>query len=261
MSATAASEIFIPPFTEAWYAKPFRFATLPKAAEKVWACIKFVSYSRKSSTITISDRFGAQWCSANCGVHVGRRCFQKGLKQLEDIGAIVRRRGRGWREITITVCLAGPKTKPKPRTQAGKARTASAATADARPAPATTAPTGPPEPPEPPPSPEECLQAAATLRALIAQAVDQDQEHAAGPPDQAEPPQPSPAFPPRRPRLHVPDAIRREIEDKERRRLGDELARLRAIAADRRTDDQERRLRGLAAELAEPGPPPAPSGP
>jgi hypothetical protein len=258
MSATVASEILIPPFTEAWYAKPFRFATLPKAAEKVWACIKFVSYSRKSSTITISDRFGAQWCSANCGVHVGRRCFQKGLKQLEDIGAIVRRRGRGWREITITVCLTGPKTKPKPRPTAGKARAASAATAADRPAPAPTAPTGPPEPP---PSPEECRQVAATLRALIAQVDAQNQEQVAEPADQAEPPQPSPATPPRRPRLHIPEAIRREIEEKDRRRLGDELARLRAIADDHRTDDQERRIRGLAAELGEPGPLPAPSGP
>ena len=257
MSA-AAAEILIPPFTEAWYAKPFRFATLPKAAEKVWACIKFVSYSRKSSTITISDRFGAQWCSANCGVHVGRRCFQKGLKQLEDIGAIVRRRGRGWREITITVRLAGPKTKPKPRTTAGKARPATAATSDARPAPVPTAPTGPPEPP---PSPEECRRNAAALRALIAQAAAEDQVQPDAPADLAEPQQPSPVTWPRRPRLHVPEAIRREIEQKERRRLGDELARLRAIAADRRTDDQERHLRGLAAELGDPGPPPAPSGP
>jgi hypothetical protein len=260
MSATTASEILIPPITEAWYAKPFRFATLPKAAEKVWACIKFVAYSRKSSTITISDRFGAQWCTANVGVHVGRRCFQKGLKQLEDIGAIVRRRGRGWREITITVCLAGPKTKPKPkpRPTAGKARTATTAQDDARPAPAPTAPTGPPEPP---PSPEECQQAAAALRALIAQVVEQDREQADGTADQAEVPLPSPATTPRRPRLHIPEAIRREIEEKERRRLGDELARLRAIAAERRTDDQERRIRGLAAELGEPGPPAAPSDP
>ena len=189
----------------------------------------------RSNTITITDRFGAQWCSANLGIHVGRRCFQKGLKQLEDLGAIVRRRGRGWRKITIIVRLAGP--KPKPRTTAGKATPASAAAAAAPTAPAPAAPDGPPEPP---PSPEECQQAAATLRALIAQAVDQDREQADGPAHQAETPQPSPAFPPRRPRLHVPDAIRREVEDKERRRIGDELARLRAIADDRRTDDQER---------------------
>ena len=162
------------------------------------------------------------------------------------------------REITITVRLAGPKPKAKPRTQAGKARSASAATADARPAPAPTAPTGPPEPP---PSPEECRQVAATLRALIAQVDAQNQEQVAAPADQAEPPLLSPATPPRRPRLHIPEAIRREIEQKDRRRLGDELARLRAIAADRRTDDQEQRLRGLAAELGEPGPLPAPSGP
>ena len=129
MSAAAASAIILPPITEAWYAKPFRFAILPKAAEKVWACIKFESYRRRSNTITITDRFGAQWCTAHIGVHVGRRCFQKGLKQLENIGAIIRHRSRGGREITITVQLAAPKPKAKAKASARKTKPAPAATA------------------------------------------------------------------------------------------------------------------------------------
>lgn len=256
MSAAALGGI-LPDISEPWYAKPLRFANLPKAAEKVWACIKFVSFTRKCSTINISDQFGAQWCSAYLGVHVGRRCFQKGLKQLEDIGAIFRRRRRGHREITITVNLAGPRPKPTPKARpsstTGKAHPAAARTAPA--------PAAPPAPTEPPPGPEELRQAAEALRAIVAQARAEDRQQADATADQAQTPRADRATPPRRPRLHIPEAIRRDIEARERQRLGDELARLRAIDADRRTDDQERRIRGLAAELGEPGTPPAPSGP
>ena len=216
MSATAASELILPPISEAWYAKPFRFATLPKAAEKVWACIKFESYRRRSQTINITDRMGAQWCSAHLGVHVGRRCFQKGLKQLEDIGAIIRHRGRGQRVITITVNLAAPKPKAKAKAKAPAGKTKPAH------APAPTAPT------EPPASPEECRQAAADLRAFVAQTLAQEQEQANELAGQPEEPQPSPASPPRKPRLAIPEAIRREMEEKEKRRRAAELARLRA---------------------------------
>jgi hypothetical protein len=260
MSAAAPLPLILPNLAEPWYAKPFRFATLPKAAEKVWACIKFESYRRRSGTITITDRFGAQWCSAHLGVHVGRRCFQKGLKQLEDIGAIVRHRSHGGRVITITVHLAGPKPKTRPKAPASKGQPAPAPTAAAPTAPATATP---PEPDAPPASPEECRQAAATLRALVAQIHAQEQEQAADPPDQVEPPPPAPAprSSPRRPRLAIPDSIRREIEEKERRRRADERARLRAIPDEQRSDDQRRRLNGLVAELDEPGAPPTPSGP
>jgi hypothetical protein len=257
MSAADASALILPPISEPWYAKPFRFATLPKAAEKVWACLKFESYRRRSSTITITDRFGAQWCSAHLGAHVGRRCFQKGLKQLEDIGAIVRHRSHGGREITITVHLAGPKPKAKPKALARKGQAAPAAKSAA---PATPAPTPPPEPDEPPASPEECRQAAATLRALVAQFHAQEQEQAADQAEQSQPP-PAPASTRRRPRLAIPDHILRDIEEKERRRRADELTRLRAIPDEQRSDDQRRRLNGLAADLADPGAPPAPSGP
>jgi hypothetical protein len=249
MTAAAPLPLILPNLAEPWYAKPFRFANLPKAAEKVWACLRFEAFRRRSNTITITDRFGAQWCSAHLGIHVGRRCFQKGLKQLEDLGAIVRHRQKGGRQITITVQLAGPKPKNKNKAKA-KAPAAKAT-------PSAPAPTAKAQPDEPPPSPEELRQAAADLRAFLAQTRAQEQQQATETTAQAEPKPHPTADTTRRPRLHVPEAIRREIEDKERRRRAAELARLRDIPEDRRTDDQERRIRNLA----DPGTPTAPSGP
>jgi hypothetical protein len=78
---------------------------------------------------------------------VGRRCVQKGLKQLEDIGVIRRFRQGGARFIAFLVSFAKPKQGPRPaRKSAGKGNP---------PAPAAPAPESRPaaKPPDPPPGP------------------------------------------------------------------------------------------------------------
>jgi hypothetical protein len=95
---------------------------------------------------------------------VGRRCVQKGLKQLEDLGVIRRTRVGGTRFIQFLVNF----TKPKPRSQSGRksgeARKPAARSTSSPDVPPADKPDGPPPDPEPTLSQKEY---AAQLRNLI----------------------------------------------------------------------------------------------
>jgi hypothetical protein len=116
-----AQPVFIPPFNEPFAKVPYRQATWPSAARKVYACLMFYCYlwRIKDGRITIPDRFGAQWCSRHFDGDpygsTGQRCWQKGLKQLEKLGVISRQLGRGRRVIVINVKHPDPKPKTTPR--------------------------------------------------------------------------------------------------------------------------------------------------
>jgi hypothetical protein len=116
---------------------------------------------------------------------VGRRCVQKGLKQLEDIGVIRRFRQGGTRFIAFLVSFAKPKRGPQPARKSAAARapaTTSASGPEIRPA---DKPVDPPPDPDPGPtlSPEE---RSAWFRDLIDRgASPQPAEEAASPPGSA----------------------------------------------------------------------------
>jgi hypothetical protein len=110
---------------------------------------------------------------------VGRRCVQKGLKQLEDLGVIRRVRQGGVRFIQILVAFAKP---PKPVSQPGRkaggaskaAPSTSPAAAEntAGPCPSAGAPGPEPEAdPGPPLSPQEVKAAIAAAVAGVAAAA------------------------------------------------------------------------------------------
>lgn len=146
----AAEPISIPKFTEPFAKIPYRQATWPSAARKVYACLMFYAYlwRIKDGRITITDRFAAQWCSSHFAGDTygstGQRCWQKGLKQLEKLGVITRHRQHGGRVIIINVKHPEPKPKATPRPKAKPAQ-----------APAAKAPAPTPEtPPRPAQTPK-----------------------------------------------------------------------------------------------------------
>ncbi len=126
----------LPEITQPFYKSPYAGAVLPNAARKVWACLMFHVWRGKltDGRITLTDRMGSRWCTARFGEEpfgngrygsTGRRCWQKGLQQLERIGWISRHRQHGGRTITITIQFpaAEPKApaKSKPRPAARRA--------------------------------------------------------------------------------------------------------------------------------------------
>jgi len=146
----AAEPVFIPQFTEPFAKIPYRQATWPSAARKVYACLMFYCYlwRIKDGRITIADRFGAQWCSRHFDGDpygsTGQRCWQKGLQQLENLGVISRQLGRGRRVIVINVKHPDPKPKAKPSPKPKPAP------AQAKAPPPTQAPATPPRPAQAP---------------------------------------------------------------------------------------------------------------
>jgi hypothetical protein len=129
------------------------FRTLPGAARTVFQAIH--ALARKGREIDTTDREFTRLCG------IGPRCVQKGLKQLEDLGLISRVRQHGGRIITFLVNFATkaaekvhPKSGRKSEKPAGQPPSVPAATKE-------------PEP-EPPVSEEEAKEAAAALRAMMA---------------------------------------------------------------------------------------------
>jgi len=84
---------------------------LPGAARTVYEAIHVAA--RKGREIPLTDRE----ISRECGI--GRRCVQKGLRQLEDLGIISRLRQHGRRIITFLVNFAS-KAKTKPASKSGQ---------------------------------------------------------------------------------------------------------------------------------------------
>ncbi len=74
---------------------------LPKAARRIYPIVQ--RYWRSDREISIQDREFCRLCN------VGRRCIQKGLRQLEDAGVIVRLRAAGRRIIRFLRDLATKK--------------------------------------------------------------------------------------------------------------------------------------------------------
>jgi hypothetical protein len=164
---------------------------------------------------------------------VGRRCVQKGLKQLEDIGVIRRFRQGGARFIAFLVSFARPKQGPRPARKSAGAGDPPAPSAapgpEIRPADKPADP--PPAPdPGPTPSPEEV---AAWFRNLTS----------------GEEENPQPEEPPPRPgRFAFRMAAAPTVADPEKVRRAEESRKrqLEAIAA-----------RKLAGQAPTPDPPPA----
>jgi hypothetical protein len=75
-----------------------QLAKLPHAARVVYEAIH--AEARKGREIPLTDREFARQCG------IGRRCVQKGLKQLEDLGIISRIRQHGRRIINFLVNFA-----------------------------------------------------------------------------------------------------------------------------------------------------------
>jgi hypothetical protein len=171
---------------------------------------------------------------------VGRRCVQKGLKQLEDLGVIRRTRQGGVRFIQFLVSF----TKPKPRFQPGRksdgARKPAPQSASGPEVRATDKPPDAP-PPDPDPDPGPPLsqeEIAARIRAMTAT------EASPGPiPGRRTGVGPSPGA--SAPSLSDPERIRRAEESRKRQ--------LEAIAA--------RKLAREASGQDPPAVPPAPPGP
>jgi hypothetical protein len=136
------------------------FRKLPGAGRTVFQAIHVLM--RKGREISTTDREFTRLCG------IGRRCVQKGLKQLEDLGLISRVRQHGGRIITFMVNFASkakvtslPKSgrksgKPQPSPLPTPARSTSDATAEKSP--------GPDADLEPTLSPEET---AAAIRAIV----------------------------------------------------------------------------------------------
>ena len=101
---------FFTPHSEKINALPH---SLRVAATEVWHAI--LNLLRRGQTATderVTDRVLAQF------VDRGRRFVQKGLKALEDLGMIERRRQNGRRIIVVLERLRG-RDKPQPRAKAG----------------------------------------------------------------------------------------------------------------------------------------------
>lgn len=104
MSAAAATSP--PPLSKHWYKGVYGSSRWPQAAQTVWEFFgPFIG--RGKFTITATDLQIAQWCG------IRRRCVQKGLKQLEGMGLISRRRQHGHRVITIECPQVKPAAKDK----------------------------------------------------------------------------------------------------------------------------------------------------
>ena len=103
---------------------------LPRAARTVYEALHYLA--RRGSTFDVTDRELANECG------IGRRCVQKGLRQLEDLGIIERFRTRGRRLITWLVKFAS-KTAANGAQKAPQAAP-SGATTSTRPSPATSSP-------------------------------------------------------------------------------------------------------------------------
>jgi hypothetical protein len=80
-----------------------QLAKLPHAARVVYEAIHVEA--RKGREIPLTDREFARQCG------IGRRCVQKGLRQLEDLGIISRIRQHGRRIINFLVNFAAKATK------------------------------------------------------------------------------------------------------------------------------------------------------
>jgi hypothetical protein len=80
-----------------------QLAKLPHAARVVYEAIHVEA--RKGREIPLTDREFARQCG------IGRRCVQKGLRQLEDLGIISRIRQHGRRIITFLVNFAAKAAK------------------------------------------------------------------------------------------------------------------------------------------------------
>jgi hypothetical protein len=80
-----------------------QLAKLPHAARVVYEAIHVEA--RKGREIPLTDRELARQCG------IGRRCVQKGLRQLEDLGIISRIRQHGRRIITFLVNFAAKAAK------------------------------------------------------------------------------------------------------------------------------------------------------
>jgi biotin operon repressor len=93
-----------------------QLAKLPHAARVVYEAIHVEA--RKGREIPLTDREFARQCG------IGRRCVQKGLKQLENLGIISRVRQHGRRIINFLINFAakaaktfGPKSKSGRRSE------------------------------------------------------------------------------------------------------------------------------------------------
>ncbi len=103
---SAASTSSPPPLSKHWYKGVYGSSRWPQAAQTVWEFFgPFIG--RGKFTVTATDLQIAQWCG------IRRRCVQKGLKQLEDMGLISRRRQHGHRVITIECPQVKPSAKDK----------------------------------------------------------------------------------------------------------------------------------------------------
>jgi hypothetical protein len=200
------------------------FRKLPGAARTVFQAIH--GLARKGREINTTDREFTRLCG------IGRRCVQKGLKQLEDRGLISRLRQHGGRIITFLVNFATKAKEtfvPKSGRKAGKPQL-----------PAVPAATKPPEP-EPLASKEEAAEAAAYLKAQLAGAEASSE--------------PAEATRGRRvgPSLGAAVPI---TPDPEQRRREEEARRMAAEHFAARKQARE----GQATEQDQPAVPPAPSG-
>jgi hypothetical protein len=158
---------------EPFYPCSYRQATWPSAARKVYACLRWYvwKYGVQDGRLDIPDRVGSQWCSKHYEGErygsTGRRCWQKGLKQLELRGVIRRDRQHGGRVITILIVHPGPTPKAAPRPKAaGKGQAATSRTPNVGPIQDAT--------------PEQQAAAAATLATLKFEAPPDDPPIPAG---------------------------------------------------------------------------------
>jgi len=123
---------------------------LPKAARRVYEPLH-AYFLRWGKEIPLTTKELIK----ECGGTVGRRCIQKGLRQLEDLGLISRFRQAGGRIITFLASFVEKvKAQAKTGSQAGRKTPA---------APAASQNYNPPPPPEAPLTPEQEAERRAEL--------------------------------------------------------------------------------------------------
>jgi hypothetical protein len=104
-----------------WFKGVFGMVDWPKAARRLWEWLKLPGHAG-ATQFKIHDWELAQ------ALGVGRRCIQKALKRLQDLGMINRFRlygPDGGRVIEIVIPLAGPKPKVSSKAKATSKKTAS----------------------------------------------------------------------------------------------------------------------------------------